>query len=522
MGNHSSFRFRTSMFLRRLASGLPYLKPRTGLLAGVAVAGLFAQGAAAQSLDPAATYPAGSAVIATPDAGAATDITGMADGTTPATGTVDPQLPVRAAATDGEAVNARAMRLSVYDNNDLPEEDSNLGRDNLRTQPIDGLRPAIRSDNEETPGIGIGTFTLRPALNNSIASETTRSAGTSTTRSYLQTELKGTLTSDWSRHQLTVTGDGIFQRNISGEGQTKPSASVNADLRLDISRDTVAHLTGGYSLTRESATDPNALLDAVDQSRVQTLTGGATIERDFGLLRGLAALDVSRTTYSDATLSDGSTVSLSDRNRNEGNLRLRVGYELSPALIPFLEASAGRTFYDEAADSAGYERNSETLGGKAGVQIDLGEKLKGELGIGYRHVTFADARLAAIDAVVLDAAATWSPRRGTDITLGLITDMEPSVAAGQSGYVSRALTLALTQQLRDDLVAKLSSGATWRDYRPSGTSGNEVVTTLGASMAYGLNRYLDLTADLSWERTQPENGSETDVLRAGLGLTLKR
>lgn len=491
-------------------------KTSASLLAGLAVAGLLAPGAQAQSLDPmAAGYGSGS-VVATPD-GTAGDT-----GTTGDTITTGTAVAPRPPTDEGGAPNLRTGKLTALDDGTAEQPDDVLGRDNMRAQPVDGLRPAIRSDNDQTTGIRVGSFVLRPALNTTVGSETTKSAGTSTSRTYLQNELKGTLTSDWSRHQLTVTGDGVFQRNLSGEGQTKPSVSLDANLRLDVSRDTIANLSAGYSLTRESATDPNALLDAIDQSRVETLKGGASIERDFGLLRGLAALDVSRTTYSDATLSDGSSVSLSDRNRNEGNLRLRVGYELSPALIPFLEASAGRTLYDEAADAAGYERNSDTYGGKAGVTVDLGEKLKGELGIGYRHVTFADARLAAIDAVVLDATATWSPRRGTDITLGLLTDVEPSVIAGQSGYVSRALTLSLTEQLRDDLVAKLTGSATWRDYRPSGTSGNEVVTTLGASMAYGLNRYIDLTADVAWERTTPETGSETDVMRAGLGLTLKR
>ncbi len=499
---------------RRSRTGFSRPAACRSLLAGVAVLGLWPALAAGQSLDSAPAAYGAAAVTTVPDGGGAD---------------AAPAKPVRTkkktkkqTVEETGSINARTAKLSGLQDSEPLADTADLGRDNLREQPLDGLRPAIRSDRNETPGIGLGSFVLRPALNTSVASETTKSAGASTSRSYLQTELKGTLTSDWSRHQLTVTGDGIFQRNLSGEGQTKPSATINGDLRLDLSRDTVAHLTGGYSLTRESATDPNALLDAVDQSRVQTLTGGATIERDFGLLRGLAALDLSRTTYSDATLSDGSSVSLSERNRNEGNLRLRVGYELSPALIPFLEASAGRSIYDESLDSAGYERDSQKIGGKAGVEIDLGEKLKGELGLGYRHVTFADARLAAIDAVVLDAAASWSPRRGTDITLGLVTSVEPSVVAGQSGYVSRALTLALTQQVRDDLVAKLSGGATWRDYRPAGTTGNDVVTTLGASMAYGLNRYVDLTADLSWERTTPDNGSDTDVLRAGLGITLKR
>lgn len=503
------------MIHRRPYPGTPRQKTSASLLAGVALASLLAPAAMAQSLDGmTGTYTSGS-VVATPDETATTTGTAIA-GDPAATATV-PAPP-----EEPGAPNLRTGKLTALDTGSIEQADDGLGRDNMRAQPVDGLRPAIRSDNEQTPGIRVGSFVLRPTLNNTVGSETTKSAGTTTSRSYLQTELKGTLTSDWSRHQLSVTGDGIFQRNLSGEGQTKPSASLNTDLRLDISRDTIANLTAGYTLTRESATDPNALLDAIDQSRVQTLTGGASIERDFGLLRGLAALDVSRTTYSDATLSDGSSVSLSERNRNEGNLRLRVGYELSPALIPFLEASTGRSFYDEATDSAGYARDAESYGGKAGVTVDLGEKLKGELGLGYRHVTFADARLAAIDAVVLDATATWSPRRGTDITLGLVTDVEPSVIAGQSGYVSRALTLSLTEQVRDDLVAKLTGGATWRDYRPAGTSGNDVVTTLGASMAYGLNRYLDLTADVSWERTSPESGWETDVMRAGLGLTLKR
>lgn len=424
------------------------------------------------------------------------------------------------AADDAALLNQRAARLTV------PEEPITAeplpGRENTREAPLDGLRPTLRAEPTETPGISIGSFILRPSVNTSVNSETTKSNGDSTTRTFGQTDLKGTLTSDWSRHQLTVTGEGILQKNISGDAQTEPFASLNADLRLDLADDTVGHLTAGYSLARESATDPNAVLGAADQSAVQSLTAGASLERQLGLLRGLAAVDIARTTYSGVTLTDGSNLSLRDRDRNTGNLRLRVGYEISPALVPFLEASAGRTIYDLGTDTGGYERDTKSLGGKAGVQLDFGEKLKGELGLGYRRATFADARLAAVDAVVLDAAANWSPRRGTDITFGLLTSIQPSVVPGQSGYINRAMTLTLNEQVLDNLVAKLLGGVTWRNYRPSGSSSDEVVTTLGTGLAYGLNRYVDLTGDISWERTAPDTGSNTDVLRAGVGLTLKR
>lgn len=427
-----------------------------------------------------------------------------------------------AAADDAELLNPRSAKLLTSQGSEEAAPELDLGRDNLKTGAVDGLRPSLPPENTDTPGIRFGTFVLRPSVNTSVNSETTKSSSGKSDRAFLQNELKGTLTSDWSLHQLTVTGQGIVQKNISGSGQTEPSANINADLRLDLSDETVAHLTAGYSLTRESATDPNAVAGATDQSAVQGLSAGGSIERDFGLLRGLAALDISRTSYSDVTLSDGSTYSLRERDRNGISGRVRVGYDLSPALIPFLEASAGRTVYDLDRDAAGYDRDTKSLGGKVGVALDFGEKLKGELGLGYRHVTFADARLAAIDAAVLDAAATWSPRRGTDITFGLTTSVEPSVVAGQSGYVNRALTVALAQQVRDNIVAKLTGGATWRDYRPEGLASNEVITTLGTGMSYGLNRYVDLTADLSWERTTPDGGDPSDVLRAGIGLTLKR
>lgn len=421
-----------------------------------------------------------------------------------------------------EPLNAAAGKLSGNEDELQPEE--NLGgRENIRMAPVDDVRPRLPVASTDTPGIRLGSFILRPSLTTSIGNETTKSPGSSSvSRSFGQAELKGTLTSDWSLHQLTITGDGTYQRNIAGTGQTDPSLTIGADLRLDLPAESVAHLTGGYALTRESANDPNAVLGATDQSAVQTISAGASIERDFGLLRGLAALDLSRTTYGDVTLSDGSKSSLEDRNRNAGNLRLRVGYELSPALIPFLEFSAGRTVFDEDADALGYRRNATSYAGKGGVQVDLGEKLKGELGLGYERVTLSDARLAAIDAIVLDAAANWSPRRGTDITAGLATSVEPSFVAGQSGYINRALTLALRQEIGASLTARLNGGVTWRSYRPENTAASEVISTAGAGLTYGINRYLDLTGDVSWERTSPDGGQSTDVLRAGLGLTLKR
>lgn len=375
---------------------------------------------------------------------------------------------------------------------------------------------------EQTPGIPLGSFVLRPSVTQTINTETTKDGGTKKSRGFLETDMGATLTSDWSRHQLTVTSEGAWQKNISGEGEEQPSFKINGDLRLDLTRDTVGHITGGYNFYREDTDDPDAITNADQQSDVQEFTGGASIEHDFGILRGTAAVALSRSIYSDAELSNGTTVSMSDRNQTTGTVRGRIGYELSPALIPFIEASIGKTNYDERTDSSGYRRSGDSYGAKGGVQVDMGEKLNGEVAVGYATADFADDRLKSIDTATLDARLLWSPIRGTNVNLDLQTSIQPSTAAGESGYVSHQLTSTVDHQLRDNLVATVISGVTLRDYPSGSTISDETVYTASTGIVWNINRYLDFTSTLGYELTTRKEGDDSQQWRAGVGLKVKR
>ena len=403
--------------------------------------------------------------------------------------------------------------------------DEDIRRLNTREAPVDETprrRAAESASTAETPGIPLGTFVLRPSVTQSINTETTKDGNTRQRRAFLETDAAATLTSDWGRHQLSVTSEGAWQRNISGEGEEQPSFKINGDLRLDLPRDTVAHLTAGYNFYREDTDDPDAIANATQQSDVQEFSAGASVQRDFGILRGTTALALTRSIYSDATLASGATVALSDRNQTTGTLRGRVGYELSPALIPFIEATIGRTLYDETRDSAGYERSGHSYGAKAGVEVDLGEKLKGEVGVGYERADFEDNRLSSIDTATLDASLLWSPIRGTDVNLDLQTSIQPTTTAGESGYVSHALTTTVTHQLRDNLVGTMIGGVVWRDYPTDSTINDELVYSAATGLTWNINRYLDLTSTLGYELTTRKEGSDSQQWRAGLGLKLKR
>ena len=400
------------------------------------------------------------------------------------------------------------------------ERDRGTERLNRPEANIDNVRSQF-GDPYEPTGIRLGTFVLKPSLSQGLGYEKTKTGSTSESRTFSQTGFKGSLTSDWSRHQLTIEADGVYQRNISGTGETEPQFKLNSDLRLDLSDDTIANLTAGYSFERESSSDPNAIDGASAQSGVHGFTAGARVTRDFGVIRGTIDADLEREIYGSAKLANGNTLDLSDRNYTAGTLTGRIGFELSPALIPYLEASTGRSIYDDKRDSLGYERSASTLGARAGVEVDLGEKLRGDLGIGYKRAAFDDSRLAAIEAVSVDGTLFWSPQRGTDLRLGLRTEIEPSTSAGQSGYVAYETTAELTHELRENLVARLTGGYTWRDF-PSSGSADQTVALIGTGITWDINRWLAMTGDVSYELTRQSGGADTGITRAGIGLVLRR
>ena len=491
----------------------------TRRLAGLLLAGTVLAAPAAMAQEKASVTPTFQnplAVTGTAATGGAADTAAsstkaLPDPTTTASTPGDPAI-----AAEDETVPAEIGEDGAYLSTSRRTE-----RLNPRETNLDHVSSKF-GDPYEPTGIRLGTFVLKPSISQGIGYEKTKSGDTSSSRTFSQTGLKGTLTSDWSRHQLTVEGEGTYQRNISGTGETEPEVDINADLRLDLSDDTIADITGGYNFERESSSDPNAVNGASVQSGVHTFSAGAKVKRDFGLIRGTLGAALEREVYGAAELGNGAELDLSDRNNTEGTLTGRVGFELSPALIPYLEASVGRSYYDNKQDSLGYERSASTLGGRAGVEVDLGEKLRGDLGLGYKRATFDDSRLAALEGITVDGAVFWSPQRGTDLRLGLVTNLQPSTAAGQSGYLEYIATADLTHELRDNLVARLSGAYTWRDFSASAGLPDQDVYLAGAGLTWNITRWLAMTGDVSYELTRQAGASDTGVTRAGIGLVLRR
>lgn len=415
---------------------------------------------------------------------------------------------------------------SIGSPSDLSQADedyaASLARQNARVGTVDGLALEPPDEGNTVPGFRFGSLTLRPTVDERIVRETIRYGSSKTSRIYSQTTLSGTLQSDWSRHQLNVDGSGTWQKNLSGDGTESPSADINARLNLDLVDDFTALLGTGYSYSQESRTDPNAIIGATTQSGIHEWRASAGLQKDLGLLRGTTSVEVTRRLYGDATLADGSSLLVDDRDTLGAELTSRIGYAISPALMPFLEASVGREKYDQRIDSTGAERSSTTIGGSAGAEINLGEKLSGELAAGYVLRTLDDAHLADISGLTLDGELNWSPLRGTNVNMGLSTTLESATAAGQSGAVVYEFDTTLRQQIHSAVVARLGAIASYRDYDSGSSRSNQRSYGASTGLTWSINRYLDLEADASYERTEEPGATDEETTRFGLGLRMRR
>ncbi|MBY8917726.1 outer membrane beta-barrel protein [Nitratireductor sp. L1-7-SE] len=412
----------------------------------------------------------------------------------------------------------------------IPEnEEENAGFERIeRAEALNPRTGAIESDfqaTDENPyaplGLRFGSFTVIPTLEQGLTWTSNADSSTNGSEAIVsQSTLRLNAVSDWARHAATVDAYGIYRKSVSGDEVSDIEGGIDGTLRFDLARDYTALASLGYSISPESASSP-VIITGVDERPLRhTIDGSLGLSKDFGKLRLSATGSVSRQQYGDATLIDGSTLSQKERNATLATLRLRTGYAISPALTPFIEGEFGRRFYDETQDSAGYERSATRLAARAGVMVDIEEKLSGEASIGWIAEDLDDERLDTVSGLALAAALNWSPQRGTNVRFDGSTTIEGTTDAGDSGSILYAGTLRLERQIRANLTAEAAAGLSWRDYM---SGGHDLTMNGEAGMTWWLNRTLGLTGRARYEkRTSSLPGRDYDATSVFMGIRMQR
>lgn len=399
-----------------------------------------------------------------------------------------------------------------------PTQDTQLGRQG--GAGLDDLRRALprTQDDPFAPlGLRLGSFTLYSTLEQSFGTSDNLTNTLDGVRgAFSETAGSVRLLSNWDRHEAEINALASFRRNDSGPLQDVPRIDVDARLRLDMSRDWTATLRGALRFDRD---DPLASGPATAQASTRDIlaySAGATLARDVGRLHNELDLSAVREDRDDG-LFDG-TVRRLDDSFTTWSAGLRTGYDVTPALRPFVAASVGRRLFDKTLLGLP-TRDSVIPALRGGVGFDWGEKLSGDVAVGYAWNVPDDDRLGTQASPTIDARVNWSPRRGTDVLLRAETFFEPDTSGlATSTLYQASLGLRHRATARIDLEGRLIAGL-----RDGPVAGDENLYAAETGLTYWLSRYLAVTARYRYDRfDSPLPGLDYDANTFRLGVRLQR
>lgn len=399
----------------------------------------------------------------------------------------------------------------------------------LKTAPESEREAAIESLNkepEENPyapvGLRMGTFTVYPSAESGVTwTSNADSSSTGGPATLSETMLRLNAISEHGGDKTTIEGFGTFRKTISGDEIDETRGGARAALERDLAGDWRGLASLSYEFGPESASSPDAIVGVPEQPIEHTIEGSLGVEKDVGKLQLRLTGNVERNMFDDAELSTGGSISQADRNSTLGAVVLRTGYEISPALTPFIEAEYGRRIYDQEFDSGGFDRSSTRTGVRGGIEVDLGEKFRGEAAGGWIEEDIDDSRLAAVSGPWVGAAFDWSPVRGTVVGFDAETTVEDATTPGESGSILYSGKVTLERELRANLTGELAFGGELRDY--TGEDGRDTIWNAEASLTWWLNRYVGVTSRASYEQLESTlPGRDYETKSVFLGLKLQR
>lgn len=391
--------------------------------------------------------------------------------------------------------------------------------------------PPRRARVEESPyapvGLRMGNLVLRPALeldggyNDNPNSVNRNAKGSAFGRAGAALDAQ----SDWAVHEFKANLRGGYTSFAKQHDADRPDVTGTANLRLDVTRDTAILIDGKASIDSQRPGSPEitslGTRGATLDSRPLVFTEGvsAGVRQKFGRLEATLRGTVDRTDYQDGTLSDGAKLKLSDTSFSTYGASARLGYEVTPGVKPFVEASIDKRVHDASIDANGYRRDSHGVTGRVGSTFEITRTLTGEASAGYTQRKYDDSRLSDLRGPVFDASLIWTATPLTTVGLKVASAVEETTIPGSSGSINRRAGVQISHTLLRNLTLTGSAAYGERDYQ--GVNLKEKTLSLGLGAEYALTRSVVVKGSFTHDRlksTAPNSDYTANVFLLGLRL----
>lgn len=323
--------------------------------------------------------------------------------------------------------------------------------------------------------------------------------------------------SDWNNHELVVFGDASIGRYIDEGNEDYEDFTIGTEGRLDISR--VSYLAANitYSDFHEDRGSPDDV-NGLEPTTFTVFLPQVQYFRKFGRFSLTADGTFTRLDFDDVPTSLGTTINNDDRDRNEWDGSLRVGYEFIPGYEAFVRGLYDLRNYSEALDDNGLDRDSEGFEIVVGSAFELTGVTSGNVFAGYRTQDLEDPVLSTIEGFQVGADMTWNFTPLTTIK-GLVNrTVEETTIDRAAGFFATRMIASIDHELLRNLLLGATASYTINDYEDIDRNDNDTAASIFAR--YLINRHFYVTVRYDF-MNRDSNVTGEDYLRNVFSLRLE-
>lgn len=371
---------------------------------------------------------------------------------------------------------------------------------------------ASRSRPELDPlGIRAGSFLIFPKFGLDGTYDDNVFASNSNEKDDFITDIRPELSvaSNFSNHALNFSTGADIGRYATYTRQDYEDFFVSGDGRLDVTRDSAFYAGGSFNREHEAPGQPDFQTDAKTPIEYNFINGFSRYVQRFGKFSGTLEGTVARLDYYNTNTEAGNSTSNNDRDRTVWSGGTRVGYELVRNYEAFVRVLGNTRRYDDTPDRDGVDRNSDGFSGVAGVALDLGGVLFGDVYAGYLAQYYDDSDLDNVGAFNAGGTLTWNVTTLTTLNARVERVVQETTQAGASSILRTVTGFSADHELLRNLILTAAFTYTNDDYQ--GVNRTDDFYLGGINARYLLNR--NLYANLGYQfvhRTSSGNSNVTE------------
>lgn len=299
------------------------------------------------------------------------------------------------------------------------------------------------------------------------------------------------LDSNFLRHALSayIEADHREYSDLSDESRTNLKIKLRG--RLDLGEKTSVVVQFSGSDETEDRLDPSNVPTSLEPNEFTKIGGSIGLGHQAGRVQVQAKLGLASYDFDDAEL-DGELFQDQDfRDREEMTATGRVAYAVSPSNAVYAQAKLVEVDYAAPNVFNAFNRDQSGTVLMVGTDFELGDKMRGDIGLGYQHYSYDDVSFEDISDFAFVGHIDW--RLAERTTLSAQAErvvIDPGVALSNAA-IETGGRLRLEQGLTSKLSLNGAAGFAQYAYETIDRDDDRVDLQIGANWKINPNIWLE-------------------------------